>query len=452
MKSKDDSKMAYQITLYDDSVPPEVRERPSLIEVVGRRLQEVDRHLPPHLCPSVPTVYTLELIAECNHKCIGCGNVFSRHLEFLGVEAWERIIERLKPNIYSVRITGGECTLHPDFAQIIRCVDDLGVPFVIFTNGRWVNPDATIELFASCDNLDGLLISLHGKDAHSYRAFVVTDSFDIVVKNIRQATEAGIRVETNTILLRSNHEDLEEIAELGFSLGAQSVAFSRYYGNPLPGLQLTKSELKQAMQKISEMRNRDERIVFNNCVPMCFTDINIPTKGCTSGFTHCTIDPCGNVRPCTHAPVVLGNIFEQSIEEIWQSETLQLWREFIPSECYDCALFDGCRGGCRATAYLLGVSKDPLIRGPIKRKPTTEPVRIRLFEGAKPVWNCAMKEDNEGYFLINRSRHVLVSQRAEPLLKAVDRGSTLYQIQERFGNVGLNFVGTLYKMGLLAFE
>lgn len=61
-------------------------------------------------------------------------------------------------------------------------------------------------------------------------------------------------------------------------------------------------------------------------------------------------------------------------------------------------------------------------------------------------------EDNEEYFLINRGRHVLVSRRAVPLLKAIDRGRILRRIQERFGKIGLNFVGTLYKMRVLGFE
>lgn len=409
----------------------------------GSRLRKVERSLPLYLTPCRPTTYTIELIAACNHNCIGCGNVFSRQLKFMSGETWINLLNQLRTDMVSLRITGGECTLHPAFKDIIREIDCLAIPFVVFTNGCWGKSNELVQLFADCKNLDSLLISLHGYDPASYRAFVVTDSFDLVTHNIQRATEAGIRVGTNTILLSSNVNHIKEIAQLSFSLGTASAAFSRYYGKPIPHLELTKAQLREAMANIATLQKKEPRIVFNNCVPMCFTDANIPTKGCTSGFTHCTIDPVGNVRPCTHSPFVLGNLFKQNITEIWDSEPLWQWRNLTPAACTGCSIFDQCRGGCRATAYHQGLTQDPLIYSPFERQLVTPTEILRLYRKACPVPNYTLRQENFGFYLINRNRHIAVSAKVMPILKMLDGQTTLDEIRASLGQTAVNFVGIL---------
>lgn len=401
----------------------------------------------PHFYPSTPTTYTLELTSRCNNNCVGCGNVFPRSMDFLSGKEWRELLALLKPHIFSLRITGGEPTLHPDFEEIIRYVDGFGVPFVIFSNGRWQNPQALIALFKSCTNLDGLLISVHGKDASSHEAFTRTKSFIETVENIRLAALAGLRVGTNTVLTRANYKDIEEIVALALSLGVSSVAFSRYYGKPIPLTELTEKELKATIEKIVALKQRDKRVIFNNCVPPCFS--GLPTKSCPSGVTHCTIDPLGNVRPCTHAPLILGNLFEQPIEEIWDSEATWRWRSMIPSQCRECAEFANCGGGCRATAMQRGLEKDPLIKKPLQKRVSNSIKQLKLYQWARPIAHFRVKEEQFGYLVVNRSTVIPVSSRARPLLDALDGTVTLQDIKERFGQEGLNFVGMLYTKGFV---
>lgn len=413
------------------------------------RLEWMEKSLPPHLTPRRPTTYTLELTAACNHSCIGCGNVFSRELGFMRGTTWIRLLNDLKSDIVSLRMTGGECTLHPDFKDIVYEIDQLDVPFVVLTNGNWHEPDRVLQLSSDCKNLDGVLVSLHGKDSHSHSAFVVTDSFSIVTRNIQRATDAGIKVGTNTILLKSNIEDIEQIAELSFRLGATSAAFSRYYGKPIPGLELSEAELHEAIARIATLRKQEPRIVFNNCVPMCFShDIDMPTKGCTSGFTHCTIDPAGNVRPCTHSPVMLGSLFEQDIAEIWDSEPLWEWRNLISEACTTCGVFSQCRGGCRATAHHRGQIQDPLIRSPFDRL-TAPRQALNLYQHACPIPNFTLRQDDFGFYIINRNRHICLSNKAMPILEMLDGNTTLEEIQTQIGQVAVDFVGTLALNGLV---
>jgi MoaA/NifB/PqqE/SkfB family radical SAM enzyme len=84
------------------------------------------------LVPSAPTTYTLEITSHCNSACIGCGNVFQRTLGEMAVEKWHSLLTNLSPYIVNLRLTGGEPTLYAEFNSLVRFVDELRVPFVVF--------------------------------------------------------------------------------------------------------------------------------------------------------------------------------------------------------------------------------------------------------------------------------------------------------------------------------
>ncbi len=400
------------------------------------------------LVPAVPTTYTLELTSRCNSACIGCGNVFERALGEMDAARWETLLEKLAPHALSIRLTGGEPTLHAGFGELLHRVDRLGVPFVIFTNGLWVDPERTLAALLACRRLDGLLVSLHGKDAASQRAFAGVDSFERVTETIRRATQAGLRLNTNTVLTRANYQDIGAIADLSQALGASYAAFSRYYGPPTPVTDLSEAEFQGAASAIHEMKRQGRAVTFNNCVPACFD--GQPTKSCPAGITHCTVNPLGQVRPCTHSPQVLGDLFTQEIGEIWQGAAAQEWRALIPDVCYSCAEFARCRGGCKALIHHLGCAADPLLRAPLAEPlPSGLPESVQLYQGARPRPNFTLRQEDFGYLLVNRNQIVPVGDGARPLLDRLDGQTTLLEIRERFGQPALEFVAYLFYKGLV---
>jgi len=400
--------------------------------------------------PQAPTTYTLELTSYCNNACVGCGNVFSRGLGEMPVERWVSLLDRLHPYLDNIRVTGGEPTLHRQFSPIIRAIDRLEVPFVLFSNGVWESRQEMFSLLLGCSNLDGVLISLHGQNNSSHRQFVGHDSFEETVVSIREATQAGLSVNTNTVLNRANYRDVEEIAYFALGLGAGSVAFSRYYGAPTPVTALNDDELLYAIKSVHTLKARNVPVRFNNNVPACFT--GYASKSCPAGITHCTIDPLGNVRPCNHAPVIFGSLFEHSIEVLWHSEQACWWRDLIPDACYRCAEFDSCRGGCKATALQLGQGQDPLMRSPLVKGLRQDiPRKVTLYEQAVPIRNFRIHEEKFGFWLVNRSRTLAVGPDFRQLLGLLDGVHSLRMIQHLCGQDALNLVGRLYVEGLVHF-
>lgn len=399
---------------------------------------------------SVPILYSLELTSACNNHCLGCGNVFAHNCtpEPLSATRWGEILTSLRPHIHRLKLTGGEPTLHPEFEAIVTTLRELDISFALFTNARWRDPARLIAFLQTAPQCSGLLVSLHGATAASHDAFTrVPGSFAETRANIRRTVAAGLNVTSSTVITRHNWHEVRDIASLSQELGANHAVFNRYLGEPLPQVEPSDAQLHQAVETIETLRREGDRVKFGNCIPQCFHPSS--STGCLAGIAYCTVDPWGNVRPCNHAPLICGNLLEQSIEEIWHGEAMRRWREMIAEQCWHCLELSRCHGGCRAVALIQGAEKDSLMRAPILEKEPAPSEELILYEGAHPVGRYALRVEDFGYVLV-RGNHIMpVVAAAGPVLDACDGQMSLVQLQERFGQEALDFVGLLARKGLV---
>jgi radical SAM protein with 4Fe4S-binding SPASM domain len=364
------------------------------------------------------------------------------------------VLTRIAPHVQALKLTGGEPTLHPEFADIIHAIAETEISFTLFTNARWRNPQAVIDLLKATPQCGGLLISLHGPDAATHEAFTNTPgSFKETYENICRATAAGLRVHTSTVLTRHNCSRVSEIAALAQSLGAQRAVFNRYIGPAMPDLEPEEQQLRHAMRGIEALKQSvvsGQRSAFSvkygNCIPQCFASSS--STGCWAGVAYCTIDPWGNMRPCSHSPLIVGNVLETPVEDLWQSEAMNRWRALLPAECEGCGELSTCHGGCRAMIEVRNLERDPLATGPL---PMIErpPRQVALFAGARPRALYTIRPEPFGYVLMRGQHFVPVTVQAKPILDTLDGQTTLSEIQSRFGQESLDFVGSLYLQGMV---
>lgn len=397
--------------------------------------------------PSTPITYTIEITNQCNANCEACGNVNPHSPFHLSSDKWITLIEKIRHSLSYLRISGGEPTLSPDFFKIVHYTQTLNIPFSIFTNGYWQHQHDIIQLFKQSSNLSALLISLHGPNANSHNNFMGVSCFDAVINNIKIATKNGIVVNTNTVFTKWNLNQYEQIAQLSTDLGAKTAVFSRYYGPQIPSTNLTKKELKDAVLQIEEMRAEGLPVRLNNCVPLCFTKNS--TSTCQAGFTFCTIDVAGNVRPCNHSSIIFGNVFEQPMEEIWSSEAADRWRNSIPTVCFSCVELQHCGGGCRAMQEFTAEKTDPLIREPLL-EPHEKRI-IRLPGTHKPRARYQSRREQWGYLLFRQTKSLPVSFEAKEMLNNIDNTLTVSQIKSKYGMEMLQLLGALFEKNLIEF-
>ncbi|MCI5126482.1 MAG: radical SAM protein, partial [Candidatus Electrothrix sp. AR5] len=334
------------------------------------------------LFPSAPLSYAVELTYACNNACTGCANVWGTRRQ-QSLTNWRDLFDRIappeNPGKYAelIRLTGGEPTLHPEFSKIVNHVDSLGIADVLFTNGRWSDPPAIIKLYQEQENCLGMLVSLHGSTPTAHNTLVQDkNAFGETCANIRRAAEAGIEVFTNTILTKDSCDQVEEIIHLSKELGAEYAVFNRFLGGDNPH-HPAKDQLREAVLLIEELHRQGVSCRIGNCVPKCFAPNS--TEGSNAGIEHCAISPQGLVRPDNLTEIVFGNIFEQSMTEIWQSEQAQQYRQQIAPACLECVELSRCRGGDRSAALEQGRGQDSLMTGPVRE---AEPEAIHL----DPSW------------------------------------------------------------------
>jgi radical SAM protein with 4Fe4S-binding SPASM domain len=399
---------------------------------------------------STPIFAYIELTSRCNNHCPGCGNVFAgnRDLAPLPVDQWHWILRKLQPDILHLCLTGGEPTLYPEFEELLALIRELDIPFSLFTNARWHDPGRVVRLLRNSPGLAEILVSLHGSDSKSHDAFTgVVGSFQETCENIRRAVTAALSVSINTIVTRLNFDRIDEILQIGQDSGAFSITFSRYVTSCDDGLSPSHDQLISAMDAVDKQSQASTLVFSSVCIPQCFHPSSF--GGCLAGVTSCTVDPWGNVRPCVFAPVLCGNLLEQTTEEIWQGEAMQHWREMIPEPCTRCVEFSRCHGGCRAAAMMRGLKQDPLMRQPVLEKEPSVLPRVTLRNSARPVGRFTMRAEPFGYVLVRGSQVTPVTQEAKPVLEACDGRTRLEDLGERFGQEALDFIATLYLRGMI---
>jgi MoaA/NifB/PqqE/SkfB family radical SAM enzyme len=110
----------------------------------------------------------------CNNRCPGCSNIYARDRSAsapMSAAMWRQLLSPFIGDATQIRLTGGEPTLHPEFAAIFEYVTAGDAWVTVFTNGRWQDPEGFVASVRGRRHFSGLLISLHGSDEASHEAF-----------------------------------------------------------------------------------------------------------------------------------------------------------------------------------------------------------------------------------------------------------------------------------------
>jgi AdoMet-dependent heme synthase len=398
---------------------------------------------------SWPAIYSLELTPACNNRCPGCSNIYTTARTPAPIDAatWETWLVDFGPEAVQIRLTGGEPTLHPEFFRIAAAATSYDAQVAVFSNGRWADPDPLLRYLAGLPQFSGLLISLHGARPESHEAYsCIPGSFVETVTNIHRAVDRGIRVAISTVVTHHNWCEIEEVAALGQELGTQHVAFNRYLGGPLPGIEPSSQQLRSAIQTVERLRQQGASVKYGIGIPQCF--VSNESEGCLAGVAYVAIDPWGHLHPCAHSPSLIGSLREMPLYDLWHSPAMAAWRALMPTDCTACAIFAQCHGGCRAIQELRPSQRDPLRGHPLSTFVAAASPR-ELPALAKPLAQVRLRPEQFGYVALGSGRAMPLRAEARPVIEACDGSATIADLTARFGQSGLELLGELWDAGML---
>jgi len=161
------------------------------------------------------------ILTACNLSCRHCYINTREHgsltLPFETVVKWLRLFARQGKRSNLV-LLGGEPTLHPDLAEIVRYAKSLRFSVTVDSNGYLFN-DFLDKI--SPEELDFLSFSLDGPDAETNDPIRGDLSFETCIKNLQLAIKKGFQTSVIFTVSRLNIDQLHKMVDLLSTLGVK---------------------------------------------------------------------------------------------------------------------------------------------------------------------------------------------------------------------------------------
>lgn len=164
-----------------------------------------------------PLSFDLEITARCNLECRHCYiNLSSNDLQGRSGELTLQEIDAIADQAVSlgavwVLISGGEPLLRDDFPEIYLNLKRKGLLVSVFTNATLLR-DEHVELFGKYPPRD-IEVTVYGASPETYeRVTRRPGSFAAFTSGLNRLMESGVKVRLKAMALRSNFQELPEIA------------------------------------------------------------------------------------------------------------------------------------------------------------------------------------------------------------------------------------------------
>jgi sulfatase maturation enzyme AslB (radical SAM superfamily) len=177
-----------------------------------------------------PHRLSVELANICNLHCSYCfrseDNLYNNHAEFFPLELLRRIVSeaRRAAHITHVNFTGGEPTLHPQFAQILETIAaaDLQASFV--TNG-WHFERVWPALSNNRPAISHVAFSMDGIDRETHDRWRGNGSFERLIRALTRCYMSQLPFAIKIVVRRDLVDQLEQIAIFAARMGAAALNF-----------------------------------------------------------------------------------------------------------------------------------------------------------------------------------------------------------------------------------
>jgi radical SAM protein with 4Fe4S-binding SPASM domain len=313
-----------------------------------------------------------EVTRRCDHDCLHCYNAWRNALPYppspwpggeLDTADTLAMLDKVlrECGTRDVTLTGGEPLLREDLPELVAFLHDRGCRITLISNGSRLDAAALARLPAA--HIDVFELPLLSAEAGIHdRLSGRAGAFDRVTEAVADLKLADATVVTVFVATKLNLATFEETAALALALGADGLMFNRFNPGGHGGRNLT--QLQPSVEALRAALDTAERFCVDHALPVacsiamppCLFDHarwpHLSFGYCAAGTadSYYALDPAGNLRPCNHSMVVLGNVRERPFWELTDSETLRDFVAARPRFCEGCAEVERCLGGCKAAA------------------------------------------------------------------------------------------------------
>jgi MoaA/NifB/PqqE/SkfB family radical SAM enzyme len=302
---------------------------------------------------AVPAGFLYSPVTQCNMSCIHC---ISRHTR----TSVRRLPDWFKAQLLhwcrEGRVTSLACDYSGDilwadarFGGELDYVVSLDVPFQIDTNGAFLTSEVAARLLRS--RLFSLNVSLDAATEETYRRVrrgapplseVVANITDLLT--VHAAAGAEFPVSISFTLMRSTVDEWPDFIRLAARLGIGLVQ-TRHLESYTPDMDQESLWFDQA--RFNDVREEAIRVAgeagirLNAPPPFRFRPERRGHRLCGDPWVSAAVFGNGDVAACCVPGMTMGNLHQQSMEEIWNGERYQALRRTVnspnpPAPCGAC--------------------------------------------------------------------------------------------------------------------
>lgn len=309
-----------------------------------------------------PTLAEIALTYGCQNRCRFCyasSPTRERSEDRMSTVEVRRVMERIfhEGHVPSLSFTGGESTLRPDLEELITAGKEIGFRVNLITNGvRAADPDYARRLVDA--GLDSAQVSLEAVDAKLHDRIVgKRGAFESTTAGIENLQRLGIHVHTNTTLCTDNLDHAGELVRFAAgSLETKTLSMNMVIptGDALEerSIGVTYSQVAERLPSLIDIAGDEgAKLVWYSPIPYCiFNPVahGLGAKSCACVGGILSVDPTGQVLPCSSFETGLGSLLRKPFERIYRSRGARYWREkkYVPPLCDTCPDLDICGGAC----------------------------------------------------------------------------------------------------------
>lgn len=309
--------------------------------------------------PGLPVWITIETTNNCNLKCRICQIKRPKLGKNFSFKLFTKISKEVFPSLKILHPTTiGEPLLSPYFNEMINLLSKYRVKLDLTTNAMLLSSEKIKKILPI---LDDIKISIDGANSKTLERIRIGADWRKLLKNIEKLvklrnsmkfTSKSPTITFQMTIMKSNYKELEKMIDLAANLGIDRIkayhlfAFSEEMNNE------SVMNLKEEYNKIYE--NAKKRAKIHNieaflAAPFELNNSKIFIKNKNINKVPCPllwhafwIDINGDILPCANPTrIIMGNIHNQTIKEIWNGEPYKKLREGfkhkkIPKMCEGC--------------------------------------------------------------------------------------------------------------------
>ncbi len=303
-----------------------------------------------------PVTVTFQVTDRCNYDCVHCYQEHTDKDELSTAEVEGVLVQLADAGVLFLTLMGGEFFMRRDADEILRIAHRMGFAIKLLTTGHHVH-DKRADFLATIRPLQ-VDMSIYGS-SHKVHEQVTTHegSWKRTVAAARRLIARKVPVLLKAPMMESNAADVQNLAAMAAEIGAEFSCDAK-----ITGMENTDQEPVMLRMTAETMADFYRTPHLKAYLAKTFENFDAETglrpldhTPCRAGQQSASINPQGQVWPCNALPMPVGDLREQTFDDIWfGSEKLDEIRDMRwakISECNRCEVRSYCQR-CHAMALL----------------------------------------------------------------------------------------------------